>query len=142
MKKTNKAKRKETTGERILAILSQVAEVRVVDLIDELGVSRVLVQRKLKQLVAVGKIKRKGMPPLVYYALVKKKADQARLSKDTQLKLTKKQQEFLEKNYFYISPDGAQWREAEGLKKQLGVKVVIGYAVLGSMKGFEVIREV
>lgn len=98
-----------TTKERIQKILENNQKLRPAELVEELGVSRQLVQEKLGELVNEGKVTKIGSSPLVFYQI----KDSA-VNKDTTL--SDEQNKFLEKNYLYVAPNGIMEWGAAGLR--------------------------
>lgn len=61
---------KNASKEQIYGYIQSRQKARVNDLWRDLGFSRQLIQRKLKELVADGAVQKSGKPPLVFYRAV------------------------------------------------------------------------
>ncbi|MDZ7586724.1 MAG: winged helix-turn-helix transcriptional regulator [Patescibacteria group bacterium] len=103
---------KTDTSQKIIGIIRQKGEIRPDELIRVLGLSRAAVHKQLKKLVAAGKLRRLGRSPLVYYFLAGMVEDK--------LFFPREQAEFLEKNYFYVTPQGELLQGVTGFGHWLG----------------------
>lgn len=74
-------------------------QVKVVDLVRFFGISNVAVHKQLNKLIQKGQLIKAGKPPLVFYSLREKETV-------IENKIPQDIEEFLDKNYIYVSPAG------------------------------------
>lgn len=122
------------TKTRIISYIGTNGQARVKDLVNHLGIGHVAVHRHLRALVEAGKLTKAGEPPKVFYRLATPTAEDKRILESKIILLL-------------LIDDavgsGATLNETAKKLKQMGIaKRVYGFAVVGSLKGFEVIREV
>ncbi len=86
--------------QQIYAYIQARQKARVSDLWRDLGFSRQLIQRRLKELIAEDVIQKSGKPPLVFYQAVPKsqQSDKVQVSQEVA--------DFIDKEYLYVSPLG------------------------------------
>ena len=106
--------------EKILKYLKEEGEQKPFKIAEELNISRQMTHKYLKSLITEGKILKSGTPPSVYYAI--KPAQQV-----SQIKLTKKESEFLNQNFIEVTPSGELLEGPEAFiywcqKRQLPLK--------------------
>ena len=117
---------------RILGYIRTNGQARVKDLVEHLGIGNVALHRQLKSLLESGKLTKAGSAPKVFY----------RLSSD-KTAVVKDKEQFKVYTINRNSVHSKTLNEIAKKLKQLGIsKEVFGFAVVGSLKGFEVIREV
>jgi hypothetical protein len=107
------------TREKIVQILGDKGELRPVDLLIELDVSKALLHRQLKRLLAEGKIVKKGMPPTVFYELANQPDVWTEIV-TPRVEIAKPAHDFLESNYLYVTPDGRLIGGEEGFRVWAG----------------------
>jgi len=90
----------QLSEQQIIHYLKSHQKAKVNELWRELGFSRQLVQRKLKEMVLSGIVEKSGKPPLVFYYL--KAIEQKKEFPNVSLDLV----DFINKFYLYVSPLG------------------------------------
>ncbi|MFA5776452.1 MAG: hypothetical protein WC988_02770 [Patescibacteria group bacterium] len=114
---------KTAAKEQIYDYIQAHQKARVSDLWRDLGFSRQLIQRKLKELVAEGVLQRSGKPPLVFYQMVL----QSQIKNQPQV--SQELVDFIDKEYLYVSPLGeisygfngfSKWIDSIKEQKHLG----------------------
>lgn len=114
---------KNASREQIYNYITARQKARVSDLWRDLGFSRQLIQRKLKELVTDGIVQKSGKPPLVFYQVVSQSQPR------TQNQIPQELIDFIDKEYLYVSPLGeivygfngfAKWVDSIKEQKHLG----------------------
>ena len=143
---------KTKTRAQILEIITKTGSARPHDLIQSLGITAAAVHRHLKRLCQEGQIERVGNPPQVFYRL-------REISAVCVQQVSGAHRDFLQKHYLYVDPTGQMLEGLEGLfqwaqdekqrmnfsalvEEYIGARRVIGFAIVNSYKGFEVVREI
>lgn len=98
------------TTSRILGYIRTNRQARAVDLVRNIGITNSAVHRQLNKLLGQGEIMRVGKPPVVFYIL-KDKEKTITASIPTEI------QEFINKNYIYVSPMGEFLAGMEGFTR-------------------------
>lgn len=118
---------KTDTKQRILAIIEAKKQVRVKDLIVDLGLSQVAIQKQLLNLINERKLVKYGRSPLVFYGLAQKQLVVSEWEKD----LTSQEKQIIEDNYLRISVQGVKQVGMMGFGlwcDQIGEKKVVNLA--------------
>lgn len=91
---------KKTTAQRILNYIEQNKQVRPKLMEDHFGLSRQAIHKQLRKLEEANLINKIGTPPKVYYFIPNI------IQSEVKIHFTPKINEFIEKNYLYITPLG------------------------------------
>jgi len=86
--------------QQIYSYIQDRQKARVSDLWRDLGFSRQLIQRKLKELIAEGVVQKSGKPPLVFYQATPKS------QQGDKIQISKELMDFIDGEYLYVSPLG------------------------------------
>lgn len=130
---------KNASKEQIYDYIKTHQKARVSDLWRDLGFSRQLIQRKLKELIADGVVQKSGKPPLVFYQTVSK----SQPKNETQV--SQELVDFINKEYLYVSPLGeivygfsgfSRWATSIKEQKHLGELSVEYKKVLDDAKKY------
>ncbi|PIS22708.1 hypothetical protein COT50_00425 [candidate division WWE3 bacterium CG08_land_8_20_14_0_20_41_10] len=105
---------KNGSKEQIYNYIETHQKARVSDLWRDLGFSRQLIQRKLKELVTDGVVQKSGKPPLVFYQTV------SQSQTETQIQVSQELVDFINKEYLYVSPLGEIIYGFSGFSKWVG----------------------
>lgn len=98
------------TSSRILGYIKTNKQAKVVDLVRDIGITNAAVHRQLNKLLDLGEIMKVGKPPVVFYILKEKE-------KLITIQIPREVQEFINKNYIYVSPAGEFLVGVEGFTR-------------------------
>jgi hypothetical protein len=97
------------TSEKIIAYIKLKKQVSVNELVGYLEISRMGTSKQLANLVAEGKIKKAGRPPVVFYMI----RDEGKLPTQETI-FDEQTKDLIDKNYFLITPSGERKEGLDG----------------------------
>lgn len=98
------------TSDKILAYIAQRSQASGKELSDYLGITDRAIRKQLRRLLELGRVRKLGKSPRVFYALSEGK----KKSTGSEIDLKEGQKEVIEKNFLYITPRGERLAGLEG----------------------------
>lgn len=116
------------TRKKIIEFITKNKQARVHDLVLSLKIGNVAIHRQLNKLINTGVLRKIGKPPLVLYTLNSETAIETNaVPKAIQKKI----------NADYLNEVSSKLKSV-----MVGKGKIVGFVIVGSLKGFDVIREV
>lgn len=98
------------TSSKILGYIRTNKQAKPVDLVRDIGITNSAIHRQLNKLLDLGEIMKVGKPPVVFYIPKGKEESHA-------IQIPVETQEFINKNYVYVSPAGEFLLGVEGFTR-------------------------